>query len=140
MQSIAVILLMGLVATTANAHDYKEGQLWSYRSRPGVESSVVLIILIEQHAKIGSIYHISVLQAHLPNLKNGSRLTMDLPHFPVSKETLDKSVVSLLGHREILAAYRNGYNIWRAAFDAGRAGVFTLSVAEIVATIEDTIK
>jgi hypothetical protein len=60
----------------------------------------------------------------------------DVAHLPVSKATLDGSVVALTGTRERFPGYRSGYDQWKKAFDAGRAGVFTISLAEVVATIE----
>jgi hypothetical protein len=32
--------------------------------------------------------------------------------------------------------YREGYATWKRAFEAGNAGVFTISVAEIIGVIE----
>ena len=44
----------------AKASDYSEGQVWSYKTRAGEESSTVLINKVEQNDKLGKIYHISL--------------------------------------------------------------------------------
>jgi hypothetical protein len=140
MRFTALLLLTVFTAAVANAHTYEVGQVWSYQSRAGDDSSVVLINLIETDPKLGAIYHISVLHVHIPGVTNNSKAATDLPHLPVSKETLDKSVVALVGHREVLSGYREGYDLWRTAFDAGHAGIYTLSVADIVTLLEETLK
>ena len=127
------------MANMASARDYVAGQLWSYKTRPGDESSTLLIDLVESVPKLGTIYHISVLRVQMPSLKDNSRGIMDLPHFPVSRETLDKSALELVGTREPFEPYRNGYAEWRKAFDEGHAGIFTLTVADIVGAVESIV-
>ncbi|MFJ1299234.1 hypothetical protein ACILG0_04655 [Pseudomonadota bacterium AL_CKDN230030165-1A_HGKHYDSX7] len=118
------------------AGSYEAGQLWQYRTRPGEDASRVLINLIEPHDKLGKMIHISVLDVTLKNPHAPGGVTHELPHFPVSEETLQKSLTTLVGQREILADYREGYEVWKEAFDAGKAGIFTISVAEIVDVVE----
>jgi hypothetical protein len=36
-------------------------------------------------------------------------------------------------------AYEEGYAHWKREFDAGRAGIYTMSVAEIVTLAEQTM-
>jgi hypothetical protein len=57
----------------------------------------------------------------------------------VSKETLDKSVESLTKTPVRPVAYEEGYAHWKQEFDAGRAGIYTVSVAEIVTLAEQTM-
>ena len=132
---VAAIAMTG----TASARDYSAGQLWSYQTRAGDESSLVLIDFVESVPKLGTIYHISVLQVHMPSWKDGSRSVMDLPHFPVSKVTLDNSLLAPVGTRAPFESYKAGYAEWRKAFDAGQAGVFTISVADVIATVETAL-
>jgi hypothetical protein len=142
MNSRTICALLGISAMigAVNAHDYAAGQHWSYKTRPGEEKSVVVINLVEQDAKRGAIYHISVLHVNMPTLDGSASREMDLPHSPVSQQTLDDSVIALLETGEPVAAYRQGYEIWKAAFDAGKAGVFKIPVAQIVDFIEATIR
>ena len=134
--------LSAVIAMTSNAQarEFEAGQLWSYKTRPGDESSLVLINLVESVPKLGTVYHISVLKVHMPSWADNSRPEIDLPHFPVLKETLEKSLIAHVGERAPLDAYRNGYDTWRSAFDATRAGAFTVSVAEVISMVEETIE
>jgi hypothetical protein len=128
------------MTTSASARDFEAGQLWSYHSRPGDDASLILINLVESVAKLGPVYHISVLRVHLPSWKDSSRPETDLPHFPVLKVALEKSVVAHVGDRAPFDAYRNGYDTWRAALADGRAGAFTVTIAEVVAMVEATVE
>lgn len=132
------VFLIGM-ASQVTARDFAAGELWSYQTRPGETSSLVLIDLVEEVPKLGAVYHISVLKVHLPSWKDSSRPETDLPHFPVLKETLEKSLVARVGNRQPLEGYRRGYDTWRSAFDACKAGAFTISVAEIIDVVEQTI-
>jgi hypothetical protein len=67
---------------------------------------------------------------------SGSIKLMDLPHCPVSSTTLDISLVAVVGKRAPYESYLQGYTEWKQAFDAGHAGVYTVAVGEIVATLE----
>jgi len=120
----------------ANAADFAEGQLWAYKTRAGEDKSTILINKIEAHEKLGKIFHISVdgVRVRNPRVKGG--VTADLPHFPVSEETLKKSVTKLIGKRAPNPDYEPGYQTWKEAFDVGQAGIFTISVAEIVTVVE----
>lgn len=123
----------------AGAHNYIEGQVWTYRTRPGEESSTVQINKIERNAKLENIFHISVFDVRLNNPHAPGELVTELPHFPVSRESLDKSVLKLAGAPPRQVAYEEGYAEWKRAFDAGQAGIFTISVAEIVSSVERAI-
>lgn len=135
-----LLSLVAVIAMTTNAQarDFEAGQLWSYHARPGDDASLNLINLVESVPKLGAVYHISVLRVHLPSWKDSSRPEIDLPHFPVLKAALEKSVVA--HDRGPLDAYRNGYNAWRAAFDDGRAGAFTVSIAEVISIVEAPVE
>jgi hypothetical protein len=137
-QLLLIAVLLGMTSQVT-ARDFVAGQLWSYHTRPGEEASLVLIDLVETVPNLGAVYHISVLRVHLPSWKDDSRPETDLPHFPVLKETLEKSLVAHVGERAPLEDYRRGYEIWRDAFNAGKAGAFNISVAEIIDVVEQNV-
>ena len=118
---------------------FSEGQLWSYKTRPGEEKSTVLINKIEVHEKLGNIFHISVYKVKVKNRHITGGITTDLPHFPVSEETLKKSLIKFIGKSEINPEYHEGYKTWKTALDNGNAGIFTISVAEIIGVVEESI-
>lgn len=123
----------------AKAGGYSEGQVWSYKTRPGEGKSTVLINKVESDEKLGKIFHISISGVKVKNLHIEGGVSSELPHFPVSEETLKKSLVKLVGKSKPNPNYVEGYNTWKEAFDAGQAGVFTISVSEIISFVEETI-
>ncbi|WP_420590206.1 hypothetical protein [Bacterioplanoides sp.] len=135
-------LILGLLSmfSFAKAAEYSEGQVWSYKTRAGEEKSTVLINKVETNEKLGNIYHISLNEVKVKNPHIAGGFSSELPHFPVSEETLKKSLLKLVGNTTPNPDYIEGYHTWKSAFDAGEAGIFTISVAEIVGFIEDTIK
>src|SRR5262245_21445327 len=123
----------------ANAADFSEGQVWAYKTRPGEEKSTLLINKVESHPKLGRIFHISVSGVRLKNARVPGGVTTELPHVPVSQATLEKSVTKLLRTSKPNPAYIEGYKEWKRAFDDGKAGIFTISVAEIVDSVQTAI-
>ena len=114
---------------------FAEGQIWSYHARPGEEGSTILINKIEADPALDAIYHIGVLGVRVKNPRSPSGVTTNLPHLPVSAQTLEKSCIELIGYAKPDPQYLDGYAIWKEEFDQGRAGIFTITVAEIVGVI-----
>lgn len=113
--------------------------MWSYKTRPGEEKSTVLINKVETDPRLGSIFHVSVSGVSVRNSRAPGGVTSELPHFPVSKQTLEKSCVKLVGKSPSSEDYLEGYAEWKSAFDQGNAGVFSISIAEIIDGIEAAI-
>ena len=134
-------LLMSLFSFfgIARAADFAEGQVWSYKTRAGEEASTCLINKIESDSKLGPIYHISVFGVTIKNSRAPSGITTDLPHFPVSKKTLDESLIKVVSKSKTNPAYLEGYQEWKSAFDEGNAGIFNIPVSEIVSVVEKAI-
>ena len=139
MKKLVIIMSLFSILGLTNANGYSEGQVWSYKTRPGEEESTVLINKVESHEKLGKIFHISVSGVKVKNPHIAGGFSSDLPHFPVSEETLKKSLTKLAGKSKPNPEYLEGYNTWKEAFDAGQAGIFTISVSEIIGFVEVTI-
>jgi hypothetical protein len=133
--AVGLLMVMG----ASSARDYAAGQVWTYHVNSGDESSTLQINKIEQDPKLGAIYHISVFGLHISNPRVAGGILTELPHLPVSKETLDKSVETLVNAPLRPVAYEEGYAHWKKEFDAGHAGIYTMSVAEIVTLAEQTM-
>ena len=137
--ALAFAVLLALTMNSSLARDFSERQVWSYKARKGEQGSTILINKIESDPKLGQIFHISVAGVRVKNHRAPSGVTTELPHFPVSKQTLEASCTKLVGQSSPNPAYVEGYTEWKRAFDQHRAGVFTIPVAEIVQVVEDTV-
>ncbi|GLS17657.1 hypothetical protein GCM10007874_06720 [Labrys miyagiensis] len=125
-----------LATSAAQGRDYAVGQIWSYRTRPGEEASRILIDKIEDHAKLGHIFHISIADVKIQNGLAPGGYSYSLPHLPVSQRTMDTSVVALVGQGGPNPAFEEGYAQWKPAFDAGKAGIWTITLSGIVGVVE----
>ena len=141
-RGVALACLIVLLALPAQAQTqkYAVDQVWEYRTRPGEEKSLLEIRKIETVDKVGQVFHISIvgLQIAVPQ-RPDFRLT-ELPHVPVSRQTLDQSVTKLSKTAVNGPDFSKGYADWRKNADEGRVGVFTISVASIIGSVEDTLK
>ena len=115
---------------------YKVGQKWSYRARPDEETSYFIIVKIDNDPKLGRIIHIAMRGLKMKNPRSPDGVSEDVNHMPFAEEAIDKSAVKLLKEKIELPDFEEGYGIWREAFDAGKAGIYTITVAEAVSAIE----
>ena len=116
---------------------YKVGQVWSYKTRPEEKQSTFIVVRVESHPKLGNIIHIALRDLKLKK-PNGDFIE-GANHLPFAEEAINKSAVKLVKEKADLPDYEEGYRQWREAFDAGKAGVYTISVAEAVGVMEETL-
>jgi hypothetical protein len=134
---MALVVTISLVTLGATP-EFDEGQVWGYKTRAGEEESTLLINKVEDNPKLGHIYHISVSKV---SIKAGpGTLTDQLPHLPVSRQTLELSATKLVGRSEPNPMYLQGYTMWKQAFDAGGAGIYAISIAEILDLAEKMLQ
>jgi hypothetical protein len=110
------------------------GQIWSYETRPGEESSLLTILKVEPHPKHGTIVHVSLegLRLKIPSAQGGSSSTIG--HLPFQEAALRGSLLKMV--TRTAAPTMGGYKTWKDAFDQGRAGIWSDPVAKTVGTIE----
>lgn len=127
----------GSMLKDATESKYKVGQVWSYKTRPNEKKSTFIVVKAESHPKLGNIIHVALRDLKLR--KPGGDLIETAKHLPFAEEAIDKSAVKLLKEKADLPDYEEGYGMWREAFDAGRAGVYTITIAEAVDVMEQSL-
>lgn len=125
--------------SSLNRTTFSTGQVWSYRTRPGEEYSTLIINQIDQNSLYGTIFHIGITGIRIKDPMIPGGIVYQLPHVPVSKQTFEKSVITLIKQSHPDNTFITGYQIWREAFQYGRAGVFLVSIAELLSLIENAI-
>lgn len=118
--------------------EYKEGQVWNYKTRANELESKLIILKVEEYETLGEVIHISVIGLAMVDDSNPSEVMDDIYHMPFSKEAIDDSVISFDDMTEI-PNYSEGYEIWMESFVKGEAGVFSVLVSEAVEFMEKTI-
>jgi hypothetical protein len=119
--------------------DYAVGQAWTYRTRPGEEASRLMIRHIDVEPEDGEVFHISILDVRLRNHKVEGGAQPAMNHAAILRVGLDASALQLDGSADADEAWRDGYAVWRQAYDNGDAGVFDLPVADILGYIEKVV-
>jgi len=144
--TIAVFLLLGASlfasgqdAKPSAASKYKVGQKWSYNARPGEENSYLIIVKIDDDPKLGRIIHIALRDLKMKNPRSPDGLSQNVNHMPFLEEAIEKSGLKLLKDKVDLPDYEGGYRLWREAFDAERAGVYSITVGEAVTVMETAL-
>ncbi len=74
--------------------------------------------------------------AHLQIGPAGGGDGVILGHAPVALEAATRAAIERVGDSETSEPFAEGYQAWREAYDAGEAGVFDLSPAEIYAAVQ----
>ncbi|MGG5210876.1 hypothetical protein ACQWU4_18300 [Chryseobacterium sp. MIQD13] len=136
---LATVLLF-LFSCTKNI-EYSVGQEWQYKTRPTEENSTLKILKIEEYPKTGKVIHISVNGLKMKNPASPEGFAHTLSHIPISEEALNKSITKLQNetHKMPNSIEMDGYSYWKKEFDSGNAGVFSISVSEIVSLMEESI-
>jgi len=115
---------------------YKAGQVWSYRTRPGEESSRATILEVETHAKAGVIVHLRVCDL---KIKKGDEVIDVIEHLPCALEALDQSNVALVEEDVEVPDFTHGYKLWKEAFDQGKTGAFAVPIDKCIEVMEQIL-
>ncbi len=103
--------------------DLKVGQIWEFDNRS--EEKSFLIILKLETRKGQDIVHIAISGV--------------AGHLPVQRDFVEKSLLELVSENNPLPAYEEGYDMWNTEFERGKAGVFAMTVKEIVKFLKDVM-
>jgi len=118
---------------------FQPGQVWTYHTRPGEEDSRLTVVKVEPHDKVGTIVHIRVDGVAQKNPHAPDGVSRVIHHTPFAAEALQRSVIELVGDGPVPGSFEQGYAIWKQAFDSGKGGVFTITVAESITFCEEVL-
>ena len=110
---------------------YQEGQVWVIESGDyqGVE---VIIAHVEDHPRLDEVIHVTIPDP-IENLDR--TISTEMSHIPFAEEGLLKSDINLYREDETVAEnWKVGYEIWNAAALEEEAGIFSVSVSEVIDT------
>ena len=111
---------------------YVPGQVWNYKTRPGENNSTLMILKIEYY-RFGTTIHIQIDNVRLTDLQ-GDQIADTISHAPITEEDLDQSVTRLVRQESQIPDFEEQYGDWVS----NNGGTFTMSVAEVVAILEET--
>ncbi len=114
--------------------EFKVGQQWNYKTRPGEEDSKLVVVKVETAPGWKIIVHVGVTGL---KFRTADGMQDILPHMPFDESAVKNSVTTKVGDRGRLTNFQKGYELWRGAASSGKGGVFTLPVADAIASIEE---
>lgn len=130
--------LSRLFATRIDTHgdaelvEYLPGQIWKITDGQ-FSGLTVMVIKTETLPRLGRAVHVSILgPMHTP----GGAEFEGIPHLPFTPEAMNISGLDFIGQvSDIPDNWIDMYDDWRADADMEEAGLFSLSVQEILETI-----
>jgi hypothetical protein len=100
------------------------GQVWAFKTPTNQPNARLTILRVESGGKLGTIVHVA-----LSGVSYGNGQTQ-IEHMPFAESAIERSVTTLERESGPVPDFADGYQHWREAFDAGKGGVFTTTVAE----------
>ena len=94
------------------------------------------ILRMDTLPKVGVVVHVSFAGVRVKNPDRPEGYSSVISHAPFAESAVQKSVTRLVREHVPLPDFEEGYNTWRAAYDGGTGGVFTISLAEAVEFME----
>lgn len=138
MRSILLAILLVAVSGTSNAQEFSAGQVWQFETRPQDEGAVLTVLKTESLNGL-DIVHVSISDLQIRIKTTPESVVPNIMHLPITRDALAGSVTELFVTVETLPVYQEGYDTWREAFDAGKAGVFSISLAECIEYMEQAM-
>lgn len=119
---------------------FKAGQIWKYDNRPGEDHSLLTILKVEQYEQADSIIHIRVDDVKIYSPGSPGGYIDHIGHLPFSEKSLAASVTTLVGTKDTIPDFAEGYGQWKEAWDSGKAGCWAISVREAVDGIDKSMQ
>ena len=133
-----ILLLSSFLFYTAQAEDIIAGQVWEYKTRPQESDSKLTVLRVDKNENF-TIISVSLDGLKIQNPYSSTGYGNEIGHIPITKEMFLKSTTKLVGATVISPSQLDGYQTWLDAYKANQGGVFTLSIAECVTVVEESI-
>jgi hypothetical protein len=103
---------------------FHAGQVWAFTPPTNQPNARLTVLRVESGGKLGTIIHIAI-----SGVSYGDGQTQ-IQHLPFAEAAVERSVTTLERESGPVPDFAEGYKQWRQAFDAGKGGIFTITVAE----------
>ena len=110
--------------TSQASSKFRAGQVWAIKTPADQPNAKITILRVENDAKNGTIVHAAITGVTFGNGQTS------IKHLPFAEAAVEKSVTSLEREDGPVPDFAEGYRLWRQAFDAGKGGVFSITVAD----------
>ena len=100
---------------------------------------MLTVVKVEHQDSTGNIIHVRVDSVKVKTSENPAKYSEVITHMPFAEAALDSSGLRKIGETKVIPDYQEGYNEWRASFEKGGAGVFSIPVGKAVEYMEETM-
>ena len=121
---------------SVSAADFHAGQVWRFKTRPVEKGATLTVLLVETLPKVGVTVHFRLDFLHLRDPGSPSGFADSIDHLPISGAALARSVTTLVRDSAPLPDFRDDLETWRRLAAAGKVGVYNMTVAQVIGTIE----
>ena len=116
------------------------GQVWTYRTRVGEESSRVVVGRVDRLKSGELIVHVALIGVRIVNPNTQSGVQSVLAHVPISEDAFTQSVIQLTDEEVTVEGFAAGYDAWRQAFESEGGGYFTVPLQKVPNLIEAALR
>jgi hypothetical protein len=145
--TIVVLLCASIIRTAMGAAGeapaFAVGQTWKYATRAGEENSTLTVLAADADAKVGTIYHVAVIDLKLAPVLPATRAEpWEMTVGAFSAEALRRSVTTLEPTRALPAVigFEKDYKAWLKLKAAGKHRYWELPVSEMIGQREAMIR
>jgi hypothetical protein len=128
--------LAGVAVLDTQDSEFKVGQVWKCNTRPNEPDSTITICKVEACGTLGTVIHVSINDVKIKKRRNKDGHATKISHLPFAELAIKQSVTQLAQEKVTLPNLSEGYQPWRKAAEAGKAGIWTVTVDEAVAAME----
>ncbi len=132
---LILIVVICSASLPGYAQDLAAGQVWAYDTREGEEQSRLLILKVED-LDGHQIVHVAVSGLMITRGNPPEAVIQMIQHMPFDGAAVKASLVRQEGFLEVPSGLLEGYSMWRTAYEKGEAGVYTISIADAVNSME----
>jgi hypothetical protein len=106
------------------ASKFHAGQIWAFTPPTNQPNAKLTVLRVEDGGKLGTIVHVAISDVMYGNGQT------QINHMPFAEAAVERSITTLERESGPVPDFLEGYRQWRKAYDAGKGGIFTISVAE----------
>lgn len=126
--------------TEASDTTFAVGERWKFDSvRAGARGATFTVLRIESDTAQGTIIHVGIDGVRIPSARAPGGFIEAIGHMPCTRVAIVASKPVLVEKGVALPDFEEGYAMWREAFDSGRGGVFSVSLADAVEFMARTL-
>ncbi len=126
-------------APTNGTFRYQRGQVWTYHTRTGEESSRAVVLRVERDEQYGHVVHVRLEGVSFEAGGAGEVHPAVVDRLPFSVEAVDQSVIHLVSHLSEVPDYPQESQTWRQSVGGDKTRVFTVTFADQLDKIEASL-